>query len=492
MSAAATRRDALLAAAAAALGDGKDQAVVRQLADWLDSHPGDELALHWYVLLLRARDERGLALAALERGGAANTANAGLAQLLAQVALEAGRPAEALFERAVALAPANGDARMGLVSARFAAGNGPAARAELDTLLAGNPGWEAGHRQFAHLCALLGDAASGLATVDRALAMQPQAPGLHLLGIDLMAGAERYSDMLERTEQAIRCLGELPELQVHLAAARDELGQPTAAAAQFERLGPAREPQHAVRRLRHLLRTGAFETASRELEPWLARPGAEAFWPYASLAWRLAGDSRAQWLDGQDGLYRVVDLDLDELQLPQLADLLRGLHNGAGRFLDQSVRGGTQTDGPLLARTEPVIVNLRRVLAQAVSRHAACLPPPDPGHPVLREPRDQAVCFAGSWSVRLDGAGFHASHHHPQGWLSSALYIAVPDGLSGDEGQLALGESPADLGLWLPPLATVEPRPGRLVLFPSTMWHGTRPFGAGERMSVAFDVARPC
>jgi hypothetical protein len=23
------------------------------------------------------------------------------------------------------------------------------------------------------------------------------------------------------------------------------------------------------------------------------------------------------------------------------------------------------------------------------------------------------------------------------------------------------------------------------------MWHGTRPFGAGERLSIAFDVARP-
>jgi hypothetical protein len=37
----------------------------------------------------------------------------------------------------------------------------------------------------------------------------------------------------------------------------------------------------------------------------------------------------------------------------------------------------------------------------------------------------------------------------------------------------------------------VEPKPGRLALFPSTMWHGTRKFPAGERMTVAFDVAMP-
>jgi len=29
------------------------------------------------------------------------------------------------------------------------------------------------------------------------------------------------------------------------------------------------------------------------------------------------------------------------------------------------------------------------------------------------------------------------------------------------------------------------------VLFPSTMWHATLPFPAGERLSIAFDVAEP-
>jgi hypothetical protein len=53
-----------------------------------------------------------------------------------------------------------------------------------------------------------------------------------------------------------------------------------------------------------------------------------------------------------------------------------------------------------------------------------------------------------------------------------------------------LGES-TDLGMNLPPIRLVEPKQGRLVLFPSTMWHGTRPFDAGERLTVAFDVKRP-
>ena len=61
----------------------------------------------------------------------------------------------------------------------------------------------------------------------------------------------------------------------------------------------------------------------------------------------------------------------------------------------------------------------------------------------------------------------------------------------GEQGWLKLGEPQAELGLGLAPFRTVEPKAGRLVLFPSTMWHGTIPFAAGERMTVAFDVARP-
>jgi hypothetical protein len=101
------------------------------------------------------------------------------------------------------------------------------------------------------------------------------------------------------------------------------------------------------------------------------------------------------------------------------------------------------------------------------------------------------VQFTGSWSVRLVGGGFHANHVHPMGWLSSALYIALPPDLGKEQaGWLTLGEPQAELNLDLPPHRMVEPKPGRLALFPSWMWHGTRPFGEGERLTVAFDVAR--
>lgn len=226
-------------------------------------------------------------------------------------------------------------------------------------------------------------------------------------------------------------------------------------------------------------------------EAWQGRDPGHLLWPYAALAWRLTGDPRWEWLEGDDRFIGIYDIADKVGPLDRLADRLRSLHLATHQPLEQSVRGGTQTDGPLFARIDPEIRALRQAIVETVRTHVAQLPAPDPSHPLLGCPRDP-IRFSGSWSVRLSGQGRHVNHVHPAGWISSAFYVALPDeiGAEGPAGWLTLGEA-GELGLDLPPIRLVQPRPGRLVLFPSTLWHGTRPFEAGERLTVAFDVARP-
>jgi hypothetical protein len=269
-----------------------------------------------------------------------------------------------------------------------------------------------------------------------------------------------------------------------------ERGETEAADRLFAALGPIGHVTMAARYLRHLLRAGRPQEASAFAERWLTDPDADLVWPYAATAWRLTGDARWQWLEGDERLVGVYDL-ADELpDLPALAERLRAIHQALGQPLEQSVRGGTQTDGPLFSRIEPEIRALRAVIVGAVERHIAQLPRPQAGHPTRRQARGP-VRFAGSWSVRLPGAGYHSNHIHPAGWLSSAFYVALPETMGEDQsGWLILGQPQAELGVELAPFRKIEPKPGRLVLFPSTMWHGTIPFAAGERLTVAFDVAR--
>src|SRR5436190_12254604 len=102
------------------------------------------------------------------------------------------------------------------------------------------------------------------------------------------------------------------------------------------------------------------------------------FWPYAYVVWRLAGDPRWEWLDCGGKLVTSVDLADRLPSLARIVDRLRSLHVAKAEYLDQSVRGGTQTDGPLLSRIDPEIRELRRAIVDAVGLYLSGLPAPDP------------------------------------------------------------------------------------------------------------------
>jgi hypothetical protein len=78
--------------------------------------------------------------------------------------------------------------------------------------------------------------------------------------------------------------------------------------------------------------------------------------------------------------------------------------------------------------------------------------------------------------------------------LSSAYYVDVPaetrdEGLK--SGWLKLGEPRYPVPGMLPE-RFIQPQPGRLVLFPSYLWHGTNAIhGEQPRVCVAFDARTP-
>ena len=449
----------------------------------------------WQVLGLmhRALDDLGPAVEALGRAAQLAPGNALIVHGHARAAMESGAPAAALFERAMSVAPGNEEILLGYAAALVGEGRWQEAVAFLDAMLARQPGWLPGQATLARMRWELGDRDGFTASLERGLAAEP---GNLLLWRELIAvlvHAGRHADALDVAEKGRKATGGHVLFDANRAVCLAELGRTAAADEAFAALGPLDDPVVNLQRVRHLLRSGRVEPAVALLETWVDGPAARAFWPYLATAWRLLGDPRWEWLEAQEGLVGIYDIGSALPSLAALADRLRGLHSAVSQPLEQSVRGGTQTDGMLFARTEPEIRALRAAIVDAVQTHVAGLPPPDPRHPQLACRRDR-VRFSGSWSVRLTGQGHHANHVHPAGWFSSAFYVVLPDETErggGEAGWLTLGEPQAELGVALAPFRTIEPRPGRLVLFPSTMWHGTRPIAGGERMTVAFDVAPP-
>lgn len=402
-----------------------------------------------------------------------------------------GGSALALYDRAIALAPDNLELVQGRAAALYGEGDIAGAQTAIEKQLAIRPDWAEGHVLLTQMRWQHGDP-DPTRSFTAALAARPDDLTLWTNYLATLNRAGRHGETLALIDDARQAIGPHPALDLIEAVAADETGDLTRAAPLLDRLAANDDASMQTARVRHLLRCKRYDEAAKLAERLTERPDALDAWAYLATAWRLTGDSRLEWLEGDPRLISVLDIDEIGPLLPRLAEVLRALHLARVHPFDQSLRGGTQTDGPLFARSTPEIRALRQAIERAVARHIAQLPPADPRHPTLRVPRD-GFRFSGSWSVRLQAQGFHINHIHPRGWISSACYISLPPavGRSSDDpaGWLALGQPPVELGLDLSPAQLIEPKPGRLVLFPSTMWHGTVPFADGERLTVAFDVA---
>ncbi|HET7605407.1 MAG TPA: putative 2OG-Fe(II) oxygenase [Sphingomicrobium sp.] len=475
----------------AAWNRGEAVAVLPKLERLLP-RSGDYRLWHIHGLILRQLDRHSDALRSLKRSTELAPEASKPAHALAQTLNEAGLPSVDAHLRALRLAPGTPEMLLGLTAALIAERRIDEAVGGLERGVSVQPQWTQGHVTLSRLRWMQGERQGFTRSYDEALARMPANLDLRRDQIIALVHAEHWDDALRAISAGRAAVGPHTIFDANEAAVYAELGELDRADALFAQLANVPDAPIQVRRVRHYLRSGRPVEASGAIDPWLEGPQAFLFWPYASIAWRMTDDPRWEWLEGDPRLVGVYDI-VDRLPpLTELADTLRQLHTVRGEPLEQSVRGGTQTDGNLFQHVDPILVGLRDAIVEAVADHVAQLPPVDPRHPLLGPPRDRPIRFAGSWSVRLSGGGYHANHVHPDGWISSALYIVLPPDLGDAEaGFLALGQPQAQLGLDLAPTRIVEPKAGRLALFPSWMWHGTRPFGDGERMTVAFDVAVP-
>lgn len=447
---------------------------------------------YWAVRAATARelcqlDEAALAydaLLALESGHARGLHGR------ARVALERGEDDMCQrFEQALPHNRADAAAFLGYAQALAASGRLPEARAMAETLVVQLPGWTDALAFLAQVRWGAGEVQDFCDHFAQATASAPGDPAIALAWATALSGTDRHA---EAADVIARATSAFPG-NIALLLAEAEHAGAAGDIARAERIFaalPLQTPERKLQEARHRLRQRAPDRADTLLADVIAQlPDTIAAWALRDLAWRMMGDARAQWLHGQPGLFGQRALGIDAAHLGSIIALLRELHRRALPPVGQSVRSGTQTWGGLFDRSEPELRHLREAIHDLLADFRAALPPADESHPLLRH-RGTAWRLRGSWSIRMTGGGRHTEHVHPQGIVSSALHLVVPPdaGISG-AGCLELGRSPPDLGIDLPPIAAITPVAGSAVLFPSTLYHGTRTFGAGERLSVAFDVA---
>jgi len=284
------------------------------------------------------------------------------------------------------------------------------------------------------------------------------------LGVGLaLVRSGRYADAVGALEAAARLYPDSAEVYCNLAGALTQSGDPQKASAM----------------------------AARALE---IEPDNQIALAMLGTSWRLMGDARDETLNGYDDFIQVFDLeppdgfsDMASFNA-ELCAHLETMHPPVREYLRQSLRGGTQTGGNLFGAGHVLVDKLQARIGEAVGRYVAALNR-DERHPYLSRKRS-GFRFSGSWSSRLRDCGFHINHLHPGGWISSCYYVDLPEVVkdeAGRQGWIKFGEPSFDVGLSV--RRAIQPAAGRLVLFPSYMWHGTVPFhSAHSRTTIAFDA----
>ena len=245
------------------------------------------------------------------------------------------------------------------------------------------------------------------------------------------------------------------------------------------------------------LAAGRPERAAELVAPLRERtPHDQQLIALQAVAWRLMGEARYRDLYDYDAMVQAFTLptpegwDSLETFLADLAVSAKALHRARGEQLDQSVRGGVQTEQNLALSSDPVLRAFFKAVEGPVAEYLKRL---GRGRDPFRARNAGRHRVKAAWSVKLEPEGFHANHLHPEGWISSAFYIELPRVMAGGgeahAGWIKFGEPGVPTRPALEAEHFVRPEPGRLVLFPSYMWHGTVPFSGDEpRLTMAFDI----
>ncbi|MBA4012067.1 MAG: hypothetical protein C0481_09405 [Phenylobacterium sp.] len=467
-----------------------------------DEHPWHE-ALSTRAAALKALDRKPESLADYQRAALLNSASGVAAHNVASGLGDAGRDREAAAEAERAFSLGLDAPETWLVYGRALQGLRRFEEAEtaFRNAVARRPAYADALRDLGQLIWMRsGDAGLAIAPIDAALAgaepaVRPLLAGVKIRLLNHVAGE---AQALAFAQAALAAAPSDPRLALETAAlslhSSPERSRELCAAVL------ARSPRDpsARRAMAHAcLALGDCAAAAQIAQQLLTEnPIDQEAAAVLATAWRAGGDERYRGLWDYDALVRAQTIDTPdgwsslEAYLADLRVALAELHALQAHPVEQSVRGGTQTSQNLLASEHPAIRAFFQAVEGPIAAYRAVI---GKGGDMFRARNDGGHRILGAWSVRLRPGGFHVDHIHPQGWISSACYIDVPQAL-GDEadraGWLRFGAPPIPTRPTLAAEHFVRPQPGLLALFPSYMWHGTVPFGGDQvRTTIAFDIA---
>jgi Flp pilus assembly protein TadD len=427
--------------------------------------PGEPAAHHELGAVLARMDRAEEALQALARAESLGLRDFELALTrgAALLQLYRGDEAERCFEQAVGLQPRNAEAQLRLARLRFMRGDPEFAR---DLRAAAMDGGGDANLQM-----LFGK----------------------VLG---RAGDQAAAEALLR--EVIARVGPAPEVRIALAEALLEQGR--LKEAEYEAVeaaaGRSLDPRLLDVLVTILLCRGRPEDALPFIRAERARNPESQLWiAHEATAARLLGDPLYHELCDYSRLLQSYDLEsppgwssMEELNAAALA-ALDARHPFAQHSLDHSLRNASRTVRDLRREANAALQALVHSFELALAEYLHTVGS-NPEHPMSAR-NVGAARIDNVWSTQLRSGGHCLNHIHAHGWISATYYVSAPPETADETlkaAWLKFGE-PRYATPGAAAEGVVQPRAGRLVLFPSYMWHGTTPLrGRTPRTSVSFDA----
>jgi len=410
--------------------------------------------------------------------------------------------AEKLLRRAVALNPAGLVALSRLGSTLITCGRAAEAVDVLQEAREVAPSDPQVAYALAHALLENGQFEQAVEAADETLALRAEDPPALLVKGVALYQLERFDDAEQLLTQTASLQPQEVNVWLHLGRARLACADNTGAIEAFTeatRISPDLAMIHSQLANAHNAAEhpdDAIDVCNAFLE---RHPAAAAVVLVKTLALRDAGQTaQADELLGQDTLIVSQQIDTparyDDLQAfnTALERMIREHPSFARVHTNRATVDGSQT-GSLMLDPPPEMHTLARVIDGQVRAMLRDLRAAGHGeHPwVKHAPKNWLV---NAWAIVLGDQGHQTSHIHPEAWLSGIYYVATPeDGMGsefGEDGWIEFGLPTDQLAARItPPTRRVQPQPGLMVTFPSYSFHRTIPFrGAGERVSIAFDV----
>mgnify|MGYP001341292415 CR=1 FL=1 len=150
----------------------------------------------------------------------------------------------------------------------------------------------------------------------------------------------------------------------------------------------------------------------------------------------------------------------------------------------QSVKMGFQTDGDLFRFPKINLQSLKKIIYEEIDTYYLKFKNQKCGF-IKNWPTEKNIK---SWHIVLKKQGYNNTHIHPEGWLSGVIYLKVVPTLGKNEGAIKfdIGGRFSDRKY---STKLHNPKMGDIILFPSSLYHGTIPFSSeAERIIISFDL----